>query len=34
MTLYSTDSIVKIRTGSPKMARNEQICTPQKSNRK
>jgi len=36
-TLYSADSnniIVKLRTGSPKTARNEQVCAHQKSYRK
>jgi len=35
MTLYSGDSIiVKLRTGGPKTARNEQVCAQQKSYRK
>ena len=34
MSLYSADNIVKVRTGSPKTARNEQVCAPQKSYRK
>jgi len=31
MSLYSADNIVKVRTGSPKTARNEQVCVHQKS---
>ena len=34
MTLHSADSNVNVRTDSPKTARNEQDCAPQKSYRK
>jgi len=30
-SLYSADSNVKVRTGSPKTARNEQVCAHHKS---
>jgi len=35
MSLYSADSIiVRVRIGSPKTARNEQVCAHQKSHRR
>jgi len=34
LTLYSADSNVKLRTGSPKTARNEEVCGHQKSYRR